>query len=63
VVNHRAIDVPHGELWLDVADDLEGGRGVIDAYLVRTAESNGIEKVWTFDEGMKPLPTVACLAP
>jgi predicted nucleic acid-binding protein len=63
VVNHRAIDVPRGELWLDVADDLEGGRGVIDAYLVRTAESNGIETVLTFDEVMKPLPTVACLAP
>lgn len=63
VVNHRAIDVPDAEIWLDVADDLEDGRGLIDAYLVRTAESNGIETVLTFDEGMKPLPTVACVPP
>jgi predicted nucleic acid-binding protein len=63
VVNHRAIDVPGREIWLHVADDIERGGGVIDAYLVRTAERAGIEQVLTFDDGMKPLPTVQCIAP
>jgi predicted nucleic acid-binding protein len=63
VVNHRAIDVPGQEIWLHVADDIERGGGVIDAYLVRTAEHAGIEQVLTFDDGMKPLPIVRCIAP
>lgn len=63
VVNHRAVEVPSRELWLDVADDLEQGRGVVDAYLLRTAEREGIPEVVTFDEGMKPLATVTCVAP
>jgi len=63
VVNHRAIEVPGKELWLDVAEDIEGGRGVVDAYLLRTAERAEIKDVMTFDENMKPLPTVRCAVP
>ncbi len=63
VVTHRSIEVPDEEIWLDVADDLEGGRGVIDAYLVRTAERMGVGRVLTFDEGIQPLPTVICVTP
>ncbi len=63
VVNHRAIQVPGKELWLDVAADIEGGRGVIDAYLLRTAERAEIEDVMTVDESMRPLPTVRCIVP
>lgn len=63
VVNHRAIEVPGKELWLDVAQDIEGGRGVIDAYLLRTAERAEIGDVMTFDESMKPLSTVKCVVP
>lgn len=63
VVNHRAIEVPGKELWLDVAADIEGGRGVIDAYLLRTAERAEIEDVMTVDESMRPLPTVRCIVP
>lgn len=62
-VTHRAIEVPDEEIWLDVADDLEYGRGLVDAYLVRTAERMGVGKLFTFDEGIKPLPTVVCIAP
>lgn len=63
VVSHRAIEVPGRELWFDVSDDLEQGRGVVDAYLLRTAARAEIGAVVTFDEGMKPLPTVRCFAP
>ncbi len=62
-VNHRAIEVPGKELWLDVAADIEAGRGVIDAHLLRTAERVEIEDVMTFDENMRPLPTVRCVVP
>lgn len=58
IVNHRAIEVPGKELWLDVAADIEAGRGVIDAHLLPTAERVEIEDVMTFDENMRPLPTV-----
>src|SRR5437899_2616621 len=47
VVTHRSIQIPDEEIWLDVADDLESGRGVIDAYLVRTAERLKVGKVLT----------------
>lgn len=63
VVSHHAIIVPGRELWLDVADDLENGRGPVDAYLLRTAERQGMSVVITFDERMKPLPTVQPLSP
>jgi predicted nucleic acid-binding protein len=63
VVTHRSIEVPDHEIWLDVADDLEHGPGVVDSYLVRTAERMGVGTLLTFDEGIKPLPTVACIAP
>jgi predicted nucleic acid-binding protein len=61
VVNYRAIQVPGRELWLDVADDLESGRGPIDAYLLRTAERAGVPAVVTFDESMRPLVGVKCI--
>jgi len=63
VVNHRTIEVPGRELWLDVADDLDQGSGVVDAYLLRTAETAGIRRLVTFDEGIKPLATVECVSP
>jgi predicted nucleic acid-binding protein len=63
VVTHRAIEVPGRELWLDVADDVERGRGPVDAYLMRTAERAGITTVLTFDESMRPLAHVHCMAP
>jgi predicted nucleic acid-binding protein len=63
VVNHRAIEVPGRELWLDVADDLEHSRGVIDAYLLRTAERADVPDVVTFDETMRPLAGVRCVVP
>jgi predicted nucleic acid-binding protein len=50
-------------LMPNVADDLEHGRGVVDAYLIRTAERMGVGTLLTFDGGIKPLPTVACVAP
>jgi predicted nucleic acid-binding protein len=63
VVTHRSIAVPDQEVWLDVADDLEHGRGIVDAYLVRTAERMGVGKLLTFDEGIQSLPSVVCAAP
>jgi predicted nucleic acid-binding protein len=63
VVNHRAIEVPGREVWLDVADDLERGRGPVDAYLVRTAESMGIPELVTFDEGIRGMEGVKCVPP
>jgi predicted nucleic acid-binding protein len=63
VVNHRAIDVPGREIWLDVADDLERGSGPVDAYLLRTAERPGIGEILTFDEEMRSLPNVRRVAP
>jgi predicted nucleic acid-binding protein len=58
VVNHRAIDVPGSEVWLDVAGDVEEGQGLVDAYIVRTAERALISTVLTFDEGMRGLNSV-----
>jgi predicted nucleic acid-binding protein len=55
--------VPDQEVWLDVADDLEHGRGIVDAYLVRTAERMGVGNLLTFDEDIQSLPTVVCVAP
>jgi predicted nucleic acid-binding protein len=63
VVSDRAIVVPDGPLWLQVADDLEHGFGPVDAYLLRTAEQGGMGAVITFDERMKELPTVRRVIP
>jgi predicted nucleic acid-binding protein len=63
IVSDRAIVVPDGRLWLEVAEDLEHGYGPIDAYLLRTAERGDMGAVVTFDERMKGLPTVRCLIP
>lgn len=63
VVTHQAIVVPDRQTWLDVADDLQYGRGPVDAYLLRVAESAGIPEVVTFDESMRPLRDVRCVEP
>jgi predicted nucleic-acid-binding protein len=63
VVNHRAITVPGRDLWLDVAADLEAGRGLVDGYLLRTAERVNVRQVLTFDIGMKPLGAVRPVDP
>jgi predicted nucleic acid-binding protein len=65
VVSDRAIVVPDGQLWLQVAEDLEHGYGYgpVDAYLLRTAERGGMSAVVTFDERMRGLPTVRCFMP
>ncbi len=63
VVSHPAIAVPDAEVWLDVADDLGGGRGLIDAYLMRTALQAGAPVVVTFDAEIKPLAGVTCREP
>jgi predicted nucleic acid-binding protein len=63
VVSDRAIVVPDGGLWLQVAEDLEHGYGPVDAYLLRTAERGGISAVVTFDEHVRGLPTVRCFIP
>ena len=63
VVTHRAIEVPGQDLWLEVADDVEDGRTLVDAYLLRIAEHEGINTVLTFDERMRPLAGVRCVAP
>jgi predicted nucleic acid-binding protein len=63
VVNDRAIVVPDGSQWLQVADDLEHGYGPVDAYLLRLAERQGMSAVITFDEHMKGLPAVRCVSP
>lgn len=63
VVSDRAILVPDGRLWLQVADDLERGFGPLDAYLLRTAEDGGMGAVVTFDQNMRELPTVRCISP
>jgi len=60
-VSKRAIAVPGGQLWLQVADDLEHGYGPTDSYLLRTAEQGGKGALITLDEHMKALPTVRCL--
>ncbi|MGH2444263.1 MAG: PIN domain-containing protein [Chloroflexota bacterium] len=63
VVNHRAIEVPGRDLWLEVAGDLERGYGPVDAYLLRTAERDALPGLITLDEGIHPLATVECVAP
>lgn len=63
VVNHRAITVPGREIWLDVADDLERGRGPIDSYLLRTAERAAIPTFLTYDTGIRQLADVAISTP
>ncbi len=63
VVNHRVIVVPARETWLEVADDIDRGWGVIDSYLLRTAQREGIPHVLTFDERMKPIPGVRPVLP
>lgn len=63
VSNHQAIVVPGRELWLDVADDLERGQGLIDAYLLRTAERGSIATILTYDADLRPMHGVRCAQP
>lgn len=63
VVMHPAIEVPGADVWLDVADDLEAGRGLVDAYLMRTARSTAAPVLLTFDTELKPMPGVRCHTP
>jgi predicted nucleic acid-binding protein len=63
VAMHPAIEVPHADLWLDVADDLESGRGLVDAYLLRTARAAGASTLLTFDTELKPIAGVRCRQP
>lgn len=63
VVTHPAIAVAEAPLWLDVADDLDAGHGLVDAYLMRLAPSTDSKTVMTFDAGIKPLPGITCREP
>lgn len=63
VVTHPAIAVSEGPMWLDVADDLDAGHGLVDAYLMRLALSTDSKTVLTFDAGIKPLPGITCREP
>ncbi|GAC1575789.1 MAG: hypothetical protein NVS3B18_09540 [Candidatus Dormibacteria bacterium] len=63
VVSHPAIEVPDAGLWLDVADDLDGGRGLVDAYLLRAAVRAGASVLVTFDAAIEPLAGVTCREP
>jgi predicted nucleic-acid-binding protein len=63
VVNHRAIVVVARDTWLDVADDVDQGRGIVDSYLLRTAQREGIPQVTTFDEKIEPVHGVELVAP
>src|SRR5207302_11074659 len=53
VAMHRAIDVPHAAIWLEVADDIEAGQSLVDAYLMRTAAAIGAPEILTFDAKLK----------
>ncbi|HEX6492222.1 MAG TPA: PIN domain-containing protein [Candidatus Dormibacteraeota bacterium] len=63
VVSHPAIDVPEGGIWLDVADDLEQGLGLVDAYLMRVAQQAAAGTLVTFDSSMRAVPGVVCREP
>jgi predicted nucleic acid-binding protein len=63
VVSHPSLDVPDGLLWLDVADDLAAGRGLVDAYLMRMALGAGAPILMTFDAEIHPMDGVACREP
>lgn len=63
VVTHPAIETPDPATWLDVADDLESGRGLVDAYLMRVALDRGAPALITFDDQIKPIHGVACRQP
>jgi predicted nucleic acid-binding protein len=63
VASHPAIDVPDMTAWLDVADDLESGRGLVDAYLMRVALEAGAPTLVTFDDAIKPLAGLTCRQP
>lgn len=63
VVSHPAIEVPEAGIWLDVADDLERGHGLVDAYLMRVALQAAGGTLITIDASMRPLPGVACREP
>jgi len=63
VAMHPAIDVQAPAIWLDVADDLEAGRGLVDAYLMRSASAVGAPTLLTFDKKLKPPAGVRCREP
>jgi predicted nucleic acid-binding protein len=63
VVSHPAIEVPDLTAWLDVADDLESGRGLVDAYLMRLALERGTPTLVTFDDAIKAVAGVTCRQP
>lgn len=63
VVMHPAVDVPGAAVWLDVADDVEQGRGLVDSHLMRTAKRVSAPTLLTFDTEVKALPGVRCAAP
>lgn len=62
VVTHPAIDI-QPIVWLAVADDLEAGHGLVDAYLMRTAAAVGVPTLLTFDTKAKPARGVQCREP
>lgn len=63
LISHPAVEVPEVAVWLKVADDLDSGRGLIDAYLMRTALRAGAPDLVTFDADIKPVEGVTCLEP
>lgn len=63
VAMHPAIEVPGASTWLDVADDVEQGRGLVDSYLMRTALSESAPTLLTVDTALKPITGVRCREP
>lgn len=63
VAVHPAIEVPGASIWLDVADDVEQGRGLVDSYLMRTALDEDAPTLLTFDTALKPLAGLRCSEP
>jgi predicted nucleic acid-binding protein len=63
VVTHKSIEVAAPRLWLDIADDLEQGHDLVDAYLQRIALHAGISRLVTFDADMRPIGGVSCQSP
>lgn len=63
VVSHPAIHVPDAGTWLDVADDLEHGHGLVDAYLMRVALAAAGGVLLTYDASLRAVPGVTCREP
>jgi predicted nucleic acid-binding protein len=63
VVTHPAVDAPETGVWLDVADDIDSGRGLVDAYLMRAALESGAPTLISFDDDIEPIAGVRCRRP